>query len=118
VICHAGSGKFGSKRQKTQKFADEFTRCVMDVLDFAPNVSPDGSKVAFRLSDRIGSAECAISREALEAHFWLSPGAHASRMLKTFADGRDRIVAVAERKMRARPDQPVRLTSHDFITKR
>jgi hypothetical protein len=39
-------------------------------------------------------------------------------MLRTFADGRNRIVAVAERKMLARPDQPVRLTGNDFMTKR
>jgi hypothetical protein len=90
----------------------------MDVLDFAPGVSSDGGEIAFRLSERMGSAECAITREALEVHFWLPPGADASRMLKTFANGRNRIVAVAERKMLARPDQPVRLTSNDFITKR
>lgn len=73
----------------------------MDVLDFAPSVSPDGSKIAFRLSERIGSADCAIVREALEAHFWLPPGADEVRMLKTFADGCERIIAVAERKVRA-----------------
>ncbi|MFM0236208.1 hypothetical protein PQR26_39470 [Paraburkholderia sediminicola] len=38
------------------------------------------------------------------------------RRLKAFDNGRNRIVAVAERKIRARPGQPVRLTSHDFIT--
>ncbi|MCP2092032.1 UNVERIFIED_ORG: hypothetical protein J2Y81_008138 [Paraburkholderia sediminicola] len=89
----------------------------MDVLDFAPSLSPDGSKIAFRLSGRTGSAECAISREALEAHFWLPPGADEVRTLKAFDDGRNRIAAVAERKKRARPDQPVRLTSHDFVTR-
>lgn len=90
----------------------------MDFLDFVPRVSSDGSKITFRLSERIGSGECAITREALEAHFWLSPGADASRMLKTFSDCQNRIAAIAERKMRARPDQPVQLTSDDFVTKR
>ncbi len=42
----------------------------MDVVDFAAGVSSDGSAIAFRLSGRIGDAECAISREALEVHFW------------------------------------------------
>ncbi|WP_328807410.1 DUF1488 family protein [Paraburkholderia elongata] len=65
-------------------------------------MSPDGSKIAFRSSERTGFAECVISREALEAHFWLPPGADEVRTLKTFADGRERIIAVAERKMRAR----------------
>jgi hypothetical protein len=78
----------------------------MDVLNFAPSLLPDGSKIAFRLSERTGSAECAISREALEAHFWLPPGADEVRTLKAFDDGRNRIVAVAERKLRARPGQP------------
>jgi hypothetical protein len=89
----------------------------MDVLDFAPNVSADGSRIDFRLSNPTGFTDCAITREALEVHFWLSPRADASRFLKTFDDGRNRIVAVAERKMRARPGYPVRLTSYDFVTR-
>jgi Tol biopolymer transport system component len=70
----------------------------MDVLDFAPSLSPDGSKIAFRLSERTGSAECAISREALEAHFWLPPGADEVRTLKAFDDGRNRIVSSRSRR--------------------
>ncbi|MFM0400881.1 DUF1488 family protein [Paraburkholderia aspalathi] len=90
----------------------------MDVLDFAPRVSADGSRIDFRLSDRIGTVGCAITREALKVHFGLSPCADASRTLETFSDGRKRIFAVAERKMRARPGHPVRLTSDDFVTGR
>lgn len=86
----------------------------MDILDSEPGVSSDGREIAFRLSARMGGAGCAITREALEDHFWLSPGADAGRMLKTFADGQKRILAVAERKIRVHPDQPVRLTSVDF----
>ena len=89
----------------------------MDVVDFAAGVSSDGSEIAFRLPGRIDGTECAITREALEVHFWLPVGADASRMLRTFADGRNRIVAIAERKIRARPSHPVRLTSHDFVTR-
>ncbi|WP_328807362.1 DUF1488 family protein [Paraburkholderia elongata] len=63
----------------------------MDVLDFAPSVSADGSRIDFRLSERIGIAECAITREALEVHFWLVPGADGNRMLKAFENGRKRI---------------------------
>ena len=86
----------------------------MDVLDFAPGVSSDGSEIALGLSERIGGVECAVTREALKVHFWLPRGTGASRMLRTFVDGRNRIVAEAERKMLARPDQPVRLTSNDL----
>jgi hypothetical protein len=90
----------------------------MDVLDFAAGVSSGGSEIAFRLSERIGDAECAITREALEVHFWLPLGAdcesHAEDVRRWSASDCRR----AERKVRARPDQPVRLTGHDFITKR
>jgi hypothetical protein len=41
----------------------------MDVLDFVTSVSADGSRIDFRLSERIGVAECAITREAVEVHF-------------------------------------------------
>lgn len=55
-----------------------------------------------------------ISREALEAQFRLPGDADPVRMLKTFADGRRRMIAVAERKLRLRPGEPVRLTAVDF----
>jgi hypothetical protein len=35
-------------------------------------------------------------------------------MLKAFADGQRRIIAVAERKVRLRPGRPGRLTTDDF----
>ncbi|MFL9912838.1 DUF1488 family protein [Paraburkholderia sp. RL17-337-BIB-A] len=60
----------------------------------------DGSRIDFRLAQATDFAECAITREALEVHFWLPPRAKASRMLKAFDDGRNRVVAVAQRKMR------------------
>ncbi|WP_429364307.1 DUF1488 family protein [Paraburkholderia sp. GAS32] len=62
--------------------------------------------------------ECVITRQALEDHFWLPPGADARRTLKTFADGQKRIAAIAERKSLTHPDQPVRLSSSDLATKR
>jgi translation initiation factor IF-1 len=39
-------------------------------------------------------------------------------MLKALADGRERIIAVAERKIRLRPGDAVRLTTNDFLTRR
>jgi hypothetical protein len=89
----------------------------MDVVDFAPNVSSDGDEVVFRLSGRVCSAECAITRQALEDHFWLPPGADSSRILKAFADGNGRVTAIAERKSLMGPSQPIRLSSRDFATK-
>jgi hypothetical protein len=49
-------------------------------------------------------------RDTLDVHFWLPPGADASRTLRTFEDGRKRIVAVAKRKVLARRERSVRLT--------
>jgi hypothetical protein len=93
----------------------------MDVIEQGLNVAevvPDKSEILFRLSgDRVNVA-CAITREALEDHFWLPAGADQVRMLKTFADGQRRIVAAAERKIRLRPSEPVRLTVDDFLIKR
>lgn len=39
----------------------------------------------------------------------------AARTLKTFETGRNRIVAVAQRKLLARPDEPLWLTVDDFV---
>jgi hypothetical protein len=56
-----------------------------------------------------------VARNALEEHFWLPPGADATRTLKTFESGRNRIVAAAQRELLARPDEPLRLTVNDFV---
>jgi hypothetical protein len=48
----------------------------------------------------------------------LPKNADQIRMLKAFADGRRRIVAVAQRKVRLRPGQPVRLSADDFQIRR
>jgi hypothetical protein len=47
----------------------------MDVSDFAPGVSSNRDEVAFRLSGRMHGAACVLTRQALEDHFWLPPGA-------------------------------------------
>jgi hypothetical protein len=39
-------------------------------------------------------------------------------MLKPFADGRRRIIAVAERKVRLRPGEPARLAADNFQIRR
>lgn len=89
----------------------------MEVLDRAAAVSPDGRAVIFTLSIRGREVECAVAREALEEHFWLPHGADATRTLRTFENGRNRIFAPAQRKLLARPDEPLRLTMSDFMTR-
>jgi hypothetical protein len=68
----------------------------MDLPDSPGGVSPDQNEVAFRLSGRLSSAECAITRQALEDHFWPPPGADASRMFKTLLDGQKRIAGLCQ----------------------
>jgi hypothetical protein len=89
----------------------------MEVLDRAAAVSPDGRAVMFMLSIRGREVECAVAREALEEHFWLPRGADATRTLRTFGNGRNRIFALAQKKLLARPDEPLRLTKSDFVTR-
>jgi hypothetical protein len=87
----------------------------MEVLDRLPAVSPDGRAVVFMLSIRGREVEGAITRDALEQHFWLLRSADATCTLKIFENGRNRIVAVAQRKLLARPDEPLWLTVRDFL---
>lgn len=89
----------------------------MEVLDRAPAVSPDGRAVVFTLSVRGHEVEGTITRDALEEHFWLPRSAGAARTLKAFENGRNRIVAVAQRKLLARPDEPLWLTANDFVVR-
>ncbi|MFL9937056.1 DUF1488 family protein [Paraburkholderia sp. RL18-103-BIB-C] len=89
----------------------------MEILDRAPAVSPDGRAVVFMLSVRGREVEGAVERDAHEEHFWLPRGADATRALKTFENGRNRIVAVAQRKLLARPGEPLSLTVNDFLTR-
>jgi hypothetical protein len=90
----------------------------MDDFDLTPGVSQDGRSIVFRLLNKQREVECAITRETLEECFWLPAGADDARMLKTFVDGRQRIAAVAERRMRARADRTIQLTVADFLAKR
>ncbi|NPT61108.1 DUF1488 family protein [Paraburkholderia elongata] len=92
-------------------------RCFKEVLDRAPVVSPDGRVVIFTLSICGREVEGAVDCDALEQCFWLPRDADATRTLKTFENGRNRIVAVAQRKLLARPDDPLRLTFDDFVTR-
>jgi hypothetical protein len=89
----------------------------MEVLDRPPAASPDGRAVVFMVSIRGREIEGAIARDALEQHFWLPRSADPARTLKAFENGRNRIVAVAQRKLLARPDEPLWLTVNDFLVR-
>jgi hypothetical protein len=86
----------------------------VEALEAAPNLGPDSRSVIFTLSTHGREVECSVSREALEQHFWVQPGASDTRILKAFADGRKRITAVAERKILAHSDERIVLTAADF----
>ncbi|MFT4064569.1 DUF1488 family protein [Paraburkholderia sp.] len=89
----------------------------MTTIEAAASVSADGRAVIFQFSSRGRDLECSVTREALEQYFWLQSGAGEARVLQTFADGRKRITAIAERKMLARPGEKVLLTIDDFSTR-
>ncbi|MBR8256815.1 DUF1488 family protein [Burkholderia ambifaria] len=86
----------------------------METAELQPRVAPDGRSVAFVLSNCGRAVACHVAREVLERHFWVPPGASEARILQAFADGRGRLVAMAERKMLAHGDGPVVLTMDEF----
>ncbi|MFM0630470.1 DUF1488 family protein [Paraburkholderia xenovorans] len=86
----------------------------MEIIGLGPRVSTDGRGVVFVLSLCGRHIECMVTLEALEQHFWVQPGAAEARVLKAFSDGCRRIVATAERKVRARPSDNILLTVDDF----
>ncbi|WP_087644518.1 DUF1488 family protein [Caballeronia choica] len=59
-------------------------------------VSHGGEAVEFEIEIRGKRLPCSVAREALEDHFWLARQADDARLLRAFADGRKRIVAMAE----------------------
>lgn len=90
----------------------------MEIVEIEPSISPDGRAVVFVLSRRGQDHECSVTREALEQHFWLQPGASEARILRTFDDGRKRIFTVAERKLLTNPGGRVVVAASDFGTRR
>jgi hypothetical protein len=86
----------------------------VDTVELESSVSTERRAVVFVLSLCGRDVECIVTREALERHFWVQPDASEARILKAFADGRKRIMAVAERKMRAHAGERIALTVDDF----
>ncbi|WP_278645405.1 DUF1488 family protein [Burkholderia lata] len=86
----------------------------METAELQPRVAPDGRSVTFVLANRGRAVACNVACEVLEQHFWVPPGASETRVLQAFADGRGRLVAMAERKMLVHGNGPVMLTMADF----
>lgn len=77
-------------------------------------VASDGAAVLFPVF--VGGREvlCLITRDALEQFFWLPPEANEARVLKAFADGRNRIVALAVRRALRAKSETLKLVASDF----
>jgi len=90
----------------------------MEAVELQPRVAPDGRSIVFVLSSRGRNIDCQVSRAVLEQHFWVPPGTSETRVLRAFADGRGRIVAMAERKMLSHGGERVVLTMDDFSNRR
>jgi hypothetical protein len=74
----------------------------------------DGTAVVFPIFVGGREVRCLLTRDALEQFFWLPSDANEARVLKAFADGRNRIFALAGRRaMRAKTDS-LKLTASDF----
>ena len=79
-----------------------------------PTVVDGGLAVAFELIAAGRVVKCTVSRESLQHYFWLQPGSDDARVLRIFKDGRQRIVAVAERKARRLTADSIQLEAADF----
>jgi hypothetical protein len=74
----------------------------------------DGTAVVFPILVGGREVRFLLTRDALEQFFWLPPDANEARVLKAFADGRNRILALAARRaMRAKADS-LKLMASDF----
>ncbi|WP_225032075.1 DUF1488 family protein [Paraburkholderia sp. XV] len=87
----------------------------MEAIESEPQVLANRRGVAFSVVHRGTPVECVITLAALEACFWLEPGADDARVLKRFSDGYRRIRAIAERRLLARPATRIELTLEDFV---
>jgi hypothetical protein len=79
-----------------------------------PAVVDGGHAIAFEVIAAGRVVKCTMSRQLLEHYFWLQPNADDARMLKTFNDGRHRIVAIAERKALRLAAASIHLEASDF----
>ena len=87
----------------------------MDIhLSTSITLSQNGSVVHFVATSPGRTIQCAISREALELHFWVPAGADESRLLKAYLDGHKRIAVAVERGLLRKKPEPIVLTIRHF----
>jgi hypothetical protein len=87
----------------------------MDISSVAEIVTTaDGTAVEFPMFVGGREVRCLLARDALEQFFWLPPDANEARVLKAFADGRNRILALAVRKAMLAKMESLKLTASDF----
>jgi hypothetical protein len=108
--------KTGDSRLKVRRRIHEVGS--MAVIDLLPDGAGDRHPIPFRLCCQRRGVACAITREASEAPFWQPRDADPLRLLRALADGPHRMIAVAARKVRLRPGEPVRLTADAFPIRR
>ena len=77
-------------------------------------VADGGLAVAFEVVAAGRVVKCTVSRESLQHYFWLQPGTDDACVLRIFNDGRQRILAVADRKARRLAAASIRLEAADF----
>ncbi|MFL9928073.1 DUF1488 family protein [Paraburkholderia sp. RL18-103-BIB-C] len=82
-----------------------------------PDVSPDGSAIAFSVAAHGRTVECIIAKDALVQDSWLPPDTAEERLLQAFVNGRQRIFVIAERKALTTTHEPVILAAVDFARK-
>ena len=78
------------------------------------SISADGKSVIFIARIRGRDVHCSIPRRTLEQYFWAPNGANEARLLKSYVDGRKRIVAVVERKSLKSSGKLIALHDVDF----
>lgn len=87
----------------------------MDIdLSTEITLSSDGNLVQFVAALPERSVQCAISREALECHFWVPSGADGARLLKAYLEGRKRIAVMVERRLMRKEPEPIVLNAKHF----
>jgi Protein of unknown function (DUF1488) len=77
-------------------------------------LASDATAVVFTIFADGHEVRCLITRDALEQFFWLPPEANEARVLKAFADGRNRIVALAVRRALRAKSGTLKLVASDF----
>ena len=83
---------------------------------YEPSLVENGQAVRFTVVTAGREVKALITRTALEQYFWLGPDASEGRVLRIFADGRQRITAVTQRVALRSGATEVRLDAEDFAS--